>query len=526
MRTSIVRLLAAAIAATLLALAGCGASYDLDQIRARSDDMAAEILEAYYNTDASGEESDLAGIWEGYADLADPGIPAFVARARDREADPRERKRLGYLFYDTAGTVIYDDLIAIQDEITNAEATGFVVVDGDTIAYRDIGIMFYNETDSARRHRYYEAMGDFEVEHLNPLRRRMVAESRAKLMEFGFDSLDRFESDRRGLDHDAFEETLVDFLGETRDIYWELTNDAARDVFGVDVTEVRDYDRGQLFRGAEFDAYFDAETMIPFMKETFLGMGIDIDTLPITVDDEDRPEKEPRAATYGIRPGEDVRILLKPAGGVDDYATLFHEMGHGLHDGVVRVTEYEFQRLGDYGVTETYAYLPEQLFMDPLFLTESGLITDQDVLRRFLKNQLLGALGGARYYAGLFRYERLLHAGELSEEELAAAYGRLMEESRLVPLEHPEYGYLSSNEDYYGVNYLEAWILAAQLRHAFRERFGERWWTSKEAGALWVELMEYGAELSTVEVARRLGFDGLDSGYFIDEVKSAYEAYD
>jgi len=515
----------ATLALAVLVLAGCGAAYDLDEIRARSDDMAAEILEAYYNTDAHGEESDLAGIWESYADLAAPGIPEYVARMRDRETDPRERKRLDYLFFDTASTVIYDDLIAIQDEISNAEATGVVVVDGDSIAYRDIGIMFYNETDSERRQRYYDAMGAFEAENLNPLRARMVAESRSRLREFGFESLDAFEADRRNLDHDAFEETVLDLLGATRDIYWELTNDAAREVFGVDVTEVPDYDRGQLFRGAEFDAYFPADGMMSFMRETFLGMGIDIDALPIDVDDEDRPEKEPRAATYGIRPGRDVRILLKPSGGVDDYATLFHEMGHGIHDGVVTVTEYEFQRLGDYGVTETYAYIPEQLFMDPLFITDSGLITDDRVLGRFLKNQLLGSLGSARYYAGLFRYERFLHTGEHSQDELAQAYGRYMEDSRLVPLAHPEYGYLSSNEDFYGVNYLEAWILAAQLRHAFRERFGERWWDSKEAGALWVELMEYGAELSAVEVAQYVGFDGLDSSYYIDEVRRAYEAY-
>jgi len=506
-------------------LAGCGSTYDLDQIRTRSDDMAAEILTAYYNTDAYGEESDLAGIWASYADLADPGIPEYVARQRDGETDPRERKRLDYLFYDTAGTVIYDRLISLQDEISNAEATGVVVVDGDSIAYRDIGIMFYNETDSELRLTYYEAMGDFEVENLNPLRARMVAEGHSGLTEFGFASLDEFEALRRGLDHDAFEETVLDLLGATRDVYWELTNDAAHDVFGVEVTEVPDYDRGQLFRGSEFDVYFDAESMMPFMEEIFLGMGIDIGSLPIHVDDEDRPGKEPRPATYGIRPGEDVRILIKPAGGVDDYESLFHEMGHGIHDGVVTVTEYEFQRLGDYGVTETYAYIPEQLFMDPLFLSETGLITDESVLRRFLKNQLLGSLGSARYYAGLFRYERLLHSGVRTQEELAQAYGRLMEESRLVPLAHPEYGYLSSNEDYYGVNYLEAWILAAQLRHVFRERFGDRWWRTKEAGALYVELMEYGAELSAVEVAQHVGFEGLDSSYFIDEVRLAYEAY-
>ncbi len=517
--------LLAAIVLLVSGLVGCGPRYDLDAIRARSDDMAAEILDAYYRTDAYGEQSDLVAIWERYADLADPGLPEHIAGLRDRETEPRERKRLDYLFFDAASTLVYEDLITLEDEISNIEATGVVVVGGDSIAYRDIGVLFYNETDSELRRRYYEAMGEFEVRHLNPLRARMVAETRSRLEEFGFANLDEFEADRRNLDHAAFEETVLDLLGATRDIYWDLTNDASREIFGVDVTEIPDYDRGRLFRGAEFDRHFAAEDMMPLMERTFLGMGIDIGSLPIHVDDEDRPGKEPRAATYGIRPGKDVRILLKPAGGVDDYETLFHEMGHGIHDAVVRVTEYEFQRLGDYGVTETYAYLPEQLFMDPLFLIENGLITDDEVLGRFLKNQLLGSLGSARYYAGLFRYERYLHAGDHSQDELVRAYGRFMEESRLVPLAHPEYDYLSSNEDYYGVNYLEAWILAAQLRHVLRERFGDRWWASEQAGELWVELMEYGAELTAVEVARHVGFDGLDASYYVEEVTRAYEAY-
>ena len=184
--------------------------------------------------------------------------------------------------------------------------------------------------------------------------------------------------------------------------------------------------------------------------------------------------------------------------------------------------EYESQRLGDYGVTETYAYLPEGLLSDPLFLEDHDLIPDPDVRRRYLKNQLMSDLGSARYYAGLFRYERLLHAQELSDEELKVEYARIMGESRLVPLAHPEFAYLDSNEDFYGVNYLEAWFLAAQVRAVLVERFGEDWWNSEEAGGLLEELWSYGAELCPDEIARIIGYDGLDSSYFIDEVKRAY----
>ena len=113
----------------------------------------------------------------------------------------------------------------------------------------------------------------------------------------------------------------------------------------------------------------------------------------------------------------------------------------------------------------------------------------------------------------------------MSDEELVGAYGSIMEASRLVPLEHPEYGYLSSDEGFYGVNYLEAWFLAAQIRSVLVERFGDRWWSTVEAGDFLKDLWGYGSELPPDEIARLAGFDGLDSSYLTSEIKAAYEAY-
>ena len=514
------------LAAFLSVAAGCGPRYDVNEVRQRSDEMARRIMEAYYESDAYGEELTVAEIMAEYPDLADPGLARFVGSLRDREDEPRARKQLDYLYYDVVGTTVWNELAGLYDEIANVEANGVVAVGDEEIPFRELGIELYNETDSGKRQSYYLALGAFAVEKTNPLRKQAVEGTREGLQRYGFDNLDDYESARRSLDLDTFEQNVVSFLEQTDEMYLALTSEAAMDIFGVDVTEVPDYDRGRLFRGAEFDRYFPAGEAVPLLEKTLSGMGIDIESLQaIDLDDEDRPEKEPRPASYPIVPGEDVRVLVKPTGGVYDYESLFHEMGHALHDAFIEVDEYEFQRLGDYGTTETYAYVIEDILSAPRFLSSEGLITEAATRDAFLKKQLLSDLGGARYYAGLLRYERLLHGGELTDEELVEAFGRIMEESRLVPLEHPEFGYLADNEDYYGVNYLEAWFLAAQLRAVLVERFGESWWTQPSAGAFLRELWAMGAELSPEEIAVMLGFDGLDSSYYIRELQRAYELY-
>jgi len=507
-------------------VSSCAPSYDIEEVRARADEMYERVLEAYYVSDSTGEALRMTEIVEEYSDLADPGLARAIAERRDGEDDPRARKRLSYLYHDIVGTIVFDEIAEQSEEITNIEAGGTVVVRGETLAYRDVGMLFYNETDSELRRDYYLAMGEFAVERTNPVRRDLVERTRELLQEFGYADLGAYEAERRSLDLDRFEETVAAFLKATDGIYADLTETASMQTFGRPVGELPDYDRGRIFRGAEYDVYFPAERMMPLLEETLFGLGVDLANLPmISVDDEDRPGKEPRAACYAIRPGRDIRILMKPSGGASDYETLFHEMGHALHDAFVEVEEYEFQRLGDYGTTETYAFLPEGLVSDESFLVAKGLMTDDATLRGFLRNRLLSDLATARYYAGLFRYERLLHRGGLTDEELVAAYDRFMEEVRLAPLEHPEYGYLESNEDHYGVNYLEAWFLTAQLEATLKERFGLEWWREEDAGKLLKELWSFGSELSPDEVARYLGYEGLDSSYYVEKVRAEYERY-
>jgi hypothetical protein len=71
--------------------------------------------------------------------------------------------------------------------------------------------------------------------------------------------------------------------------------------------------------------------------------------------------------------------------------------------------------------------------------------------------------------------------------------------------------YLSDVDDgFYCARYLRAWILEAQVRHHLEQKFSNRWFESREAGAHLRSLWSRGQSHSAGELARRLGYDGLD----------------
>jgi oligoendopeptidase F len=240
-------------------------------------------------------------------------------------------------------------------------------------------------------------------------------------------------------------------------------------------------------------------------------MGIDLTQQDnIDLDVEDRPEKEPRPACYMIAVPDDIRVLVKPLGGAEDYESLFHEIGHAEHYAHVQATDYEFRILGEDGVTESFAFLFENLFMDPKFL-ETKANMPADVARSYVRQGLMADLSSLRYYCALFLFERALHSGA---EDPSWIYRDFWERARLTRMSLPqaEAGYLMANEDFYSVGYLEAWLLEAQLREKLRQDYGAYWFSDPRAGQLLKDLWALGSEKPVGELAQELGYGSLDAG--------------
>ena len=71
---------------------------------------------------------------------------------------------------------------------------------------------------------------------------------------------------------------------------------------------------------------------------------------------------------------------------------------------------------------------------------------------------------------------------------------------------------------FYSADYLRAWVRSAQLRAYLRREVGEDWWRREGTGEFLRGLFREGTRPTTEEIARRIGFDPLDTAPLVAEL--------
>ena len=88
-------------------------------------------------------------------------------------------------------------------------------------------------------------------------------------------------------------------------------------------------------------------------------------------------------------------------------------------------------------------------------------------------------------------------------------------------LQYDARAYLSDMDaGFYSADYLRAWIRSAQLSSYLRREVGENWWRGGDTGAILRALFAQGTRPSTEDVARRIGFEPLDTAPLVAELSA------
>jgi oligoendopeptidase F len=335
--------------------------------------------------------------------------------------------------------------------------------------------------------------------------------------DLGFENY--LELYRKALPASALDE-LADqcktFLATTENLYEDWADRLFRARVGVPLTEAERWDVPRLFRAPEWDREFPADRMVPALEGTLADLGIDLNAQEnVTLDLEERPNKSPRAFCAPIEVPDRVVLVIQPIGGPDDWRALFHEGGHTEHFAhTSRELSMEEKRLGDNAVTEGWAMLLQHLTDEPAWLTRR---LDFPRPQEYAIEGATGLLYFVRRYAAKLLYELEFHAAE-DVTTMRDRYVELLSDA--LKIEVTPANYLADiDSGFYVSSYLRSWAFEAQLRAYLREKFGSRWFASRDAGFLLRELWSEGQRMRAEEMLKEVTGSTLEMEAVADRVR-------
>ncbi|MCC7353767.1 MAG: hypothetical protein IT330_08420 [Anaerolineae bacterium] len=483
---------------------------DFTQFTQRTEAFLNEISREQYQVGAGLKESlELTPIYHRHADL----FTRETVLDRLEDADRKEGRHLASF---AAVGFMDNGTKELSEAVTNAELKATVEWDGQNVPYHNVRPILTKEPDWRRRHDLGRRSLAVMAKQ-NPLRAQRLSTLHALPRDLGFPGYVAMNEKLEAWDLKGLAEKLDAVVAATSDVFErELSRRLV--AAGVPRAEADIWDVAYIMRASELDKMFPADRLIGSLEKTLNGMGIGLETTPgLHLDTEPRPLKSPRAFCAAIRVPTEVMLVIKPIGGQDDYGSLFHEAGHAEHfshaDPALPVA---FRYMGDAAVSETYAFLMEHLLYNRRWLADV-LQSPPELAEEYRRFSIFSKLWFVRRYAAKLRYELHLHAH--GPDGSAPVYQRLLHNNLKVSI--PQERYLDDVDDWFYVGgYTRAWIFEMQLREHLVRNWGETWYTAREAGAFLKSLWAAGIRDSVDEMARSLGYAGLDPRPLTEELVS------
>ncbi|MFN2431536.1 MAG: hypothetical protein ABR599_01730 [Gemmatimonadota bacterium] len=503
------------------ATGGGAALPGLERLRDRAEAFTVELARARY--EALAGLRDAPGLEEVYGRYPELFEAAAVEEVRtalaSAPAGSEVARRLAFLEEFLASGLEEDAGKAAEERYLRAEGDAVLEVQGESFPFRAARVRLRNSADRARRRAIAEAMAHVDAS-LQPHLREQIERAHAAAAGLGAPDYVAHRARLGGFDPDALLRSAARILEETEAAYLDLFDWFARRELGLRRADVAHYDLPFLLRGQRFDAAFERSDLLPNVRRMLADVRLDPTAGGnVEYDLEPRPRKSARAFCSAIRVPQEVKLVILPSGGADDYAAFLHELGHSLHYGYVDPrAPFEFRVLGDNSITETYAAAFDRCLLLPGWLRD---VQGMDETREFLLLQWFGELFLLRRYAAKLRYELALHVHgprpEIAEryvEELARATGVAPARERYLEDVDPRF---------YCVAYLQSWALCALLHGALRERFDSDWYRNPRTGPWLRGLFARGQRDRPDELAALLGAATLDVGPLLDWAREGLE---
>ncbi len=475
---------------------------ELDKYRAGADRFIAALDQEYYDHYAGlKDELELEPIYREHAELLTLEASQRLGEAAKAEPTQRMHELWRFACEGYLGGLTREH----AERVAALESTLEVQLGEQKVGFRMLRPTMANEPKSEERAAIERARNDLTDRNINPLHVEALAVEADALRSLGApNALALYKA--FGLKLDELAAQCRGFLDSTERLYEKAADKLFRERAGVSLSQAQRWDTVRVMRAPEWDPYFKGDLMVPALKATLGDLGINLDEQrrlgQVVVDDEQRPNKSPRAFCSPIEVPGKVMLVIQPMGGADDWRALFHEAGHAEHFAHTSADlPVEARRMGDNAVTEGWAMLLQHLTDEPAWLNRRLDFPRAD---EFAWEGAATLLFFVRRYCAKLLYELEFHATPVSQiEGLRSRYVELLGDA--LKIEPSPTDYLSDiDPGFYVSNYLRSWAFEAQIRTHLKHEFGTTWFARREAGGLLRELWSEGQRLDAHDMLKQV----------------------
>ncbi len=225
-----------------------------------------------------------------------------------------------------------------ENEIASKYNQYVPMIDGQEISKAEINKLLQTEKDVVLREKAYNAKvkgGDIIADDLVELvkMRNEFAKTKGYNNFFEYNLKEGYDVDANYLQN-LLDEVYTNAKGVNDKIQSESKKELA-DEYGIRVNDLRQHHYGLLLDSNPAKMVNEKlktkEQVVDIAKKSYLGMGYDVDKMPITLDLFPRKNKNTHGFCFDIQAGKDARILANLTNDTGSIDTLCHELGHCVY---------------------------------------------------------------------------------------------------------------------------------------------------------------------------------------------------